>query len=185
MPEINRPYFQQGTAANPAALAVAKPDETRSDALTGPASRAPVGTLSIHRDKNATLSSFPGFGPVSSDLVWADVSRAMPDASTSDPKKKKAQSWDTLDVVMSNDFYKTVSTHFLFPRCAKPFFVKIIDLEGTLVREFNVSFPSAGPSFVRWNSKNINGRIVPPGDYMVKVLANNFEQAVRIVLEWK
>ena len=130
-------------------------------------------------------SSIPDFDRISNGLVWADVSRAGLEVSNSDPNKNKAQSWDTLDVVMSIDFYKTVSTHFLFPRCAKPLFVKIIDQKGTIVREFNVSFPSAGPSFVRWNGKNINGRIVPPGDYMVKVLANNFEQAVRIVLERK
>jgi hypothetical protein len=159
MPEIKRPDFQQGTTANPVALAFVKSD--------------------------TTLSSFPGFGPVSSDLVWADVSRTGLEVSNSDPNKNKSQSWDTLEIALSNDFCKTVSTHFLFPRSAKPLFVKIIDQKGTIVREFNVSFPSAGPSFVRWNGKNINGRIVPPGDYMVKVLANNFEQAVRIVLERK
>ena len=85
MPEIKRPDFQQGAAANQVALAFVN-------------------------------SSIPDFNRISNGLVWADVSRATADASTSDPKKKKAQSWDTLDVVMSIDFYKTVSTHFLFPR---------------------------------------------------------------------
>jgi flagellar hook assembly protein FlgD len=152
MPEIKRPDFQQGAAANQVALAFVN-------------------------------SSIPDFGRISNGLVWADVSRAGQEVSNSDHNKNKVQSWDTLEMILSNDFCKTVSTHFLFPRSAKPLFVKIIDQKGTLVREFNVSFPSAGPSFVRWNGKNINGGIVPPGDYMVKVLANNFEQAVRIVLE--
>lgn len=160
----------------------AEPPIAESNELFGAPSTRPADRTTVENPKTS-ISSLPDFSHISNDLVWADVSPEETGIAGPDHYGNAGQSWDALDVTLSNGLFKPVSAHFLFPRSAKPFNVKVFNSEGTIVREFQVSFPSAGPSFIRWNGKDGGGRMVPPGIYFVKVLAYHFEQAIRIKIE--
>ncbi|MGB7566358.1 MAG: FlgD immunoglobulin-like domain containing protein [Chitinivibrionales bacterium] len=129
-----------------------------------------------------TTSDRPNVGCALTDVAWPDVSIAETAVFASKNIKNAVQNWDSLKMVFSNGQYKPASTSFLFPRSANPLDIKIFDMRGKIVREFHVSFISGGSSIIQWNRLDIMGRMAPAGNYTIKMLANNFEQAIIIAV---
>ncbi len=116
------------------------------------------------------------------NVTWSDLSIAETAVAGSSNVKNAVQNWDSLKMVFSNGHFKPATANFLLPRSANPLDIRIFDMKGKIVREFHVPLLSGGSSIIQWNRMDIMGRMAPAGNYTIKMLANNFEQAVMIAV---
>jgi hypothetical protein len=119
------------------------------------------------------------FGYATTDPVWVNVPPAI--AGVIYDSGSSNQSAGSFEVVLSNGSYKRACARFSFPETAGPLQVRIINMDGRLVRELNVSSFSNNKT-VLWDGKSNSGRMVSPGNYAVKVRAGNFEQSRKFIV---
>jgi hypothetical protein len=119
------------------------------------------------------------FGYATTDPVWVDV---PPVTGIVNPgsHQNSGQALQSFEVAFSNGKNKTASAHFSIPQSATSLEVKIIDMKGRIVREFNV--PSLAARKITWNGMSSSGRIVSAGEYAIKVSAGSYEQTGRIIV---
>jgi flagellar hook assembly protein FlgD len=60
--------------------------------------------------------------------------------------------------------------------------LRIFDLTGRLIYNFNKEFKPAGHYNVKWNGKNNNGQNVPPGVYVCQLTKDNKTCSAQIIL---
>jgi hypothetical protein len=122
------------------------------------------------------------FGRVVTAGVWTKET-SVTEVSHAMLHEKTDCFWDSLEVVASNGRYKPAIARFLFPRSAQSLDVKICDKLGNIVGDFKISSLRGGSNSLAWDGTDTGGKRVPAGNYVVKVLAHNFEQSIRITME--
>jgi hypothetical protein len=115
--------------------------------------------------------------------VWDDMKSVQKETGGLRVFENSARFWDSLEVALISVRHKPTGVCFLFPRSAKSLEVKIHDMRGKIVRGFKVSSLWGGANNLKWDGMDNDGAAVPPGNYVVKAAAHNFEQSIRIAVE--